>query len=56
MVDNNDRTVSVSSYDKKTNTVVFPYDNKEYNIYVFDTNGKSIHLLLSPKKRSMTDD
>ncbi|MBO4678517.1 MAG: hypothetical protein J5626_02510 [Lachnospiraceae bacterium] len=52
MVDESDRTVSVSSYDKKTNTVVFPYDNKEYNIYVYDTNGKCIHLLLSPKKRS----
>ena len=56
MVDDNDDIVPVASYDKKTNTVVFPYDNKEYNIYVFDSNGKSIHLLLSPRKRSMTND
>ena len=56
MVDDNDDTVAPVSYDRETNTVVFPYDNKEYNIYVFDENGKSIHLLLSPKKRSMTDD
>ena len=56
MVDNDDVSVPVASYDKKTNTVVFPYDDKEYNIYVFDTTGKSIHLLLSPRKRSMTND
>ena len=56
MVDDDDVTVSAVSYDRKTNTVVFPYDNKEYNIYVYDTNGKCIHLLLSPRKRSMPND
>ncbi|MBR6309111.1 MAG: hypothetical protein IKR39_10950 [Lachnospiraceae bacterium] len=51
MVDDDDETVSIVEYDSATNTVVFPYDKKEYNIYVYDTNGKCIHLLLSPRKR-----
>jgi len=42
--------VYVSSYDESTNTVTFPYDKKEYNIYVYDVNGKCIHLLLTPHK------
>ncbi len=42
--------VYASSYDDSTNTVTFPYDKKEYNIYVYDVNGKCIHLLLTPRK------
>ena len=38
------------SYDEETNTVTFPYDKKEYNIYVYDVSGKCIHLLLTPRK------
>ena len=42
--------VYASSYDEFTNTVTFPYDSKEYNIYIYDVSGKCIHLLLTPKK------
>jgi hypothetical protein len=42
--------IYASSYDDSTNTVTFPYDKKEYNIYVYDVNGKCIHLLLTPRK------
>ena len=56
MLDHDDREVSASSYDSATNTIVFPFDRKEYDIFVYDTSGKCIHLLLSPKKRSMNND
>ena len=47
---NDGSVVYVSSYDEFTNTVTFPYDKKEYNIYVYDVTGKCIHLLLTPRK------
>lgn len=44
-----DSVIYAIKYDRSTNTVVFPYVPMEYNIYIFDVNGKYIHLLLSPK-------
>lgn len=40
--------VKASSYDRFENRITFPYTQGEYNIYVFDTSGRGIHLLLSP--------
>lgn len=37
------------SYDRADNTVVFPYNNEEYNIFIYDLNGRCLHLLLSPR-------
>lgn len=37
------------SYDRESNTIVFPYEGEEYNIYIFDTYGKCLHLLLAPR-------
>ena len=40
--------VPASSYDRFENKITFPFEKGEYNIYVFDTSGRGIHLLLSP--------
>lgn len=45
-----DVVVTPSEYDRKTNTVTFPYYSQEYNIYVYDVKGRCIHLLLTPRK------
>jgi len=37
------------SYDRETNSLVFPFENEEYNIYITDSYGKTLHLLLSPR-------
>lgn len=50
MLDNDDNYVYPSEYDKLTNTIVFPYDSEEYNIFIYDIYGRSIHLLLTPMK------
>lgn len=50
MLGADDVTVMPSEYDRKTNTITFPYTPQEYNIYVFDINGRCIHLLLAPRK------
>lgn len=42
--------VYCEDYDRNSNTIVFPYYSQEYNIYVYDINGRCIHLLLSPHK------
>ena len=43
-------TVTASEYDRDTNTITFPYYAQEYNIFVYDTNGRCMHLLLSPRE------
>lgn len=45
-----DSIVKPCEYIRSTNTIVFPVEFQEYNIFIFDVNGKCIHLLLSPKK------
>lgn len=50
MVGNDGTEVYASDYDRESNTIVFPYVPQEYNIYIRDIDGCSIHLLLSPKK------
>lgn len=42
--------VSACEYDRFDNNIVFPYYDQEYNIYVYDVNGRYIHLLLTPHK------
>lgn len=42
--------VYCQDYNRSSNTIVFPYYAQEYNIYVYDINGRCIHLLLSPHK------
>lgn len=39
-----------TSFDSSTDTVVFPYLNQEVNIYIYDTEGNLLQLLLTPKK------
>jgi len=48
MLGDDNTMVLPMEYDRETNTIVFPYVPMEYNIYVYDVNGKCIHLLLSP--------
>lgn len=48
MEGNDNSRVTAIEYNRETNTIVFPYAQMEYNIYIFDINGKAIHLLLSP--------
>ena len=45
-----DSYVAPSSFDSTGNTLVFPYSPQEYNIYLYDENGRCLHLLLSPHK------
>lgn len=40
--------VYAEKYDRFNNTIEFPYTRMEYNIYIYDVNGKRMHLLLSP--------
>ena len=35
------------SYDSATNTLVLPFGSGDYNIYIYDVNGRLLHLLLS---------
>lgn len=39
---------SAIDYDREKNRITFPYTRGEYNIFIYDINGKVIHLLLSP--------
>lgn len=50
MIGADESVILASEYDRNTNTIVFPYEPQEYNIYVYDINGRCIHLLLSPHK------
>lgn len=36
------------NYDRSDNTVTFPSLDQEANIYIYDVNGKCLHLLISP--------
>jgi len=38
-----------SSFDEKTNTITFSYNNEELNLFIPDENGNTLHLLLTPK-------
>lgn len=40
----------ILKYDSASNTVDLDYDGREYNIYLYDVNGKCLHLLLAPHK------
>lgn len=40
--------VPTASYDKETNTITFSYTNEELNLFIPDTNGHTLHLLLTP--------
>ena len=40
--------VPTASYDKETNTITFSYTNEELNLFIPDTNGHTMHLLLTP--------
>ncbi|MCR5278724.1 MAG: hypothetical protein K6E19_04705 [Lachnospiraceae bacterium] len=35
------------SFDQKNNTLVFPVEAGDYNIFIYDINGNCLHLLLS---------
>ena len=48
MLGDDNSCISPSYYNEETNTIEFPYDFKEYNIYIYDIYGRSIHLLLTP--------
>lgn len=38
------------SYDRSTNTLVLPYSfTDEYNVFIYDINGRCLHLLLRPR-------
>ncbi len=50
MLGDANNSISPSYYNEETNTIEFPYDFKEYNIYIYDIYGRSIHLLLTPLK------
>lgn len=52
MVGDDGTSFSPKEYYREDNRVVFPYVPQQYNIYVYDINGRCIHLLLSPKNRS----
>lgn len=50
MLGADDTTVTAIEYNRFDNTIVFPYVPQEYNIYIFDVNGRFMHLLLAPHK------
>lgn len=50
MVGDSGEVLTPTSYDREDNALVFPFNNEEYNIYITDINGKTLHLLLSPRK------
>lgn len=41
--------VSPTNYIKSDNKLMFPSFNKEANIYIYDVNGKCLHLLFTPR-------
>lgn len=47
MEDDDGNIVRQSAYDSKANMISFPYDGKDYNIYIYDELGGCIHLLLA---------
>ena len=47
VVDPEGNELSVISYDSATNTLVLPFGSGDYNIYIYDVNGRLLHLLLS---------
>jgi hypothetical protein len=52
MTDGRDRIIGPSAYIEEKNTILFPFDEMvEYNIFIYDVNGRSIHLLLTPNSR-----
>ena len=52
MTDEKDRVIGPSEYIEEENTILFPFDEMmEYNIFIYDVNGRSIHLLLTPNTR-----
>ncbi len=50
MIADDDVKVYAISYNRSTNTLTFPYDNHEYNIYIFAQNDSCLHLLLTPRR------
>ncbi len=50
MVGDSGEVLNPISYERESNALVFPFKNEEYNIYITDINGKTLHLLLSPRK------
>lgn len=50
-IESDDGTIIMpTNYDRAKNTVSFPSLTQESNIYVFDVNGKCLHLLLTPHR------
>ena len=37
-------------YDEAGNTLVFPVGEGEYNVFIYDNDGRCLHLLISPRK------
>lgn len=48
-IDGDGNTVYPITYDYKKGTVVLPYYDSEWNIYIYDLNQNELHLLLSPR-------
>lgn len=42
--------VAPIGYNKTENKILFPYFDSETNLYIYDINGKCLHLLFSPRK------
>lgn len=47
MVDNEGNEYKARAYDSVSNTIVFPIDTGDYNIFIYDVDGRCLHLLLS---------
>lgn len=48
-IDSDGNTVYPITYDYKKGTVVLPYYESEWNIYIYDLNQNELHLLFSPR-------
>ncbi|MBE5853199.1 MAG: hypothetical protein E7299_09690 [Lachnospiraceae bacterium] len=43
-------SIPPTSYDEETNTITFTYTNEELNLFIPDTAGNTLHLLLTPNE------
>ncbi len=47
MVDSEGNEFRPRHYDPVSNTIIFPMDSGDYNIFIYDVDGQCLHLLLS---------